>query len=45
MSGMVIGYGLFAYSAEANPLALILGAGFVLACAAFVVTRPSGPAS
>ncbi len=43
LSGIAIGYGLFAYGARAHPLALGLGGGFMLACAAFVATRPSGP--
>lgn len=44
VAGMAFGYGMFLYTA--NPalwLALLVGL-FIAGCAAFVVSRPSGPA-
>ena len=43
LAGMVIGFSVFAFTARAEPLMLALGAGAMMACALFVVTRPSGP--
>lgn len=41
--GMAIGFGIFALTAQPTPLVLAFGAIAILACAVFVVTRPSGP--
>jgi uncharacterized protein len=42
--GMAFGFGIFALTAQPTPWVLALGAASILACAVYVVTRPSGPA-
>jgi uncharacterized membrane protein YbaN (DUF454 family) len=43
VGGMVFGFAMFVYTARPEPWLTLLVGLFIAACAAFVLTRPSGP--
>lgn len=44
IAGMATGFGVFVFTARPSPLPMTLTAAAMLACALYVMTRPSGPA-
>jgi len=43
VGGMAFGFGMFVYTAEPQPWLAVLVGLFIAACAAYVLSRPSGP--
>ncbi|GAB4576617.1 MAG: YbaN family protein [Roseibium sp.] len=43
VGGMVFGFAMFVYTAGPEPWMILLVGLFIAACAAYVLTRPSGP--